>query len=97
MHHRRGREPVRRNKGRKIIELVAGVKFAGLETAASDQRIAGLFPDLIELAGIGGECVVVMQIHRKWRNEMQRAVRISANNQSQANIGEWSHSVPQKL
>ena len=29
--------------------------------------------------------------------EMQRAVRISADNQSQANIGEWSHSVPQKL
>ena len=52
---------------RGIIEAITRMKFAGLKTRAENERVVALLPNLVQLAGIGREGVVIMQVERQKR------------------------------
>ena len=47
-----------------VVEPIAGMKFARLKTRAKNERVVVLFPNLVQLAGIGREGIVIMQVQR---------------------------------
>src|SRR5205085_7305638 len=47
-------------ESRRMIEPIAGVKFARLKARAEDECVIALLPNLVQFAGIGGEGAVIM-------------------------------------
>ena len=47
-----------------VVETIARMKFARLKTRAKNERVVVLFPNLVQLAGVGRKGVVIMQVQR---------------------------------
>src|SRR5437588_3686758 len=85
---RRGHHKKSRRKCGLVVETIAGMKLARLKTGAENQCVAVRFPDLADLARVGGKCVVIAKVERQKEGAGELPSRILQENKRPADIRE---------